>query len=266
VPEVNLEKHGKIYYIEKGSSQKDTIILLHGLGNRSISWKKQLDLLGEDYHVIAWDAPGYGESDDPDPWLCHFSEFADILYEFVETLKLKNIFLLGHSMGAAIAIDFTYRYPEKVRKLIIAAPTRGGAFIDEATNKSKLENRLHAVNKEGSVKLARDRTENLFSSHASKELIKKSEKIMQQVRPAGYSSVAYSLYNLNQKEIYSRIRTPTLVICGEEDRVTPVPESEYIHQQIPQSELILLSKAGHVCFLEQAESFRNSIVCFLKKT
>jgi len=263
MPKVNLEKHGEIHYLERGDSDKEKIILLHGLGNQSKTWEEQLNMLSKNYHVIAWDAPGYGGSYDPYPWIHHFEEFSKILNQFCEALNFKKIFLVGHSMGAAIAIDFAYRFPEKVKKLIIADPTRGGAFKDEENNQKSLENRLYAINEEGSVKLAQDRTKNLFSDNASRTLIAKSEKIMQQVRPSGYSSVSYSLYNLNQKNIYPKIEVSTLIICGEEDKITPVAESDYIHQQIPYSKLSIIPKAGHLCFLEDPEGFQYRIINFL---
>lgn len=122
MPTVQL-KDFTIHYKKEGNGHP--LIILHGLGNNSQSWKSQLELLSHKFTVIAWDAPGYGESSDPKEEFKHFSQFADVLKEFVDKLGYKSIYLLGHSMGSAIAIDFTSRYPETVNKLIIADPTRG---------------------------------------------------------------------------------------------------------------------------------------------
>src|SRR5699024_2634421 len=235
MPKVVLQDYRTINYLEAGASNERTIVLLHGLGNRSITWKDQIAKLSSSFHVIAWDAPGYGDSYDPEPLFSNFSDFADVLLEFIEALSISHTYLVGHSMGAAIAIDFTYRFPEKVEKLIVADPTRGSAFISEEKSYKQLKTRLYAVNELGSSKLAQNRTKNLFSDYASEVLIKQSEKIMQQVRPAGYSSASYCLYNLNQKDIYPYVTVPTMVICGVDDKVTPVSESEYIHNHIPNS-------------------------------
>src|SRR5699024_6141320 len=160
------------------------------------------------------------DSFDPSPVYKDFSEFSDTLKEFVESLDLSNFYLVGHSMGAAIAIDFSYRFPDKVQKLILADPTRGSAFISEEKSYQQLEDRLYAINEQGSYKLAQDRAKNLFSDYATTQQIEKSEKIMAQVRPSGYSSASYSLYNLNQKNIYTFITVPILIIFYVIDKLT----------------------------------------------
>lgn len=262
MPKITLSNNKVIHYLESGISHDKTIILLHGLGNRSITWEKQLSLLNSHFHVIAWDAPGYGESFNPDPLYKNFSDFSDILLEFVDALNLPKIYLLGHSMGAAIAIDFSYRFSHRVKKLVVSNPPRGSAFISEEKNKQKLNNRLYAINELGAYKLAKDRIKNLFSNNAPIDMIEKSEKIMQQVRSPGYASVSYSLYNLNQKDIYSNIKVPTMVVCGEDDKITPVPEAEYIHNNIPNSSFKLIPKTGHLCFVENPTTFSNYIIDF----
>src|SRR5699024_5479257 len=80
--------------------------------------------------------------------------------------------------------------------------------------------------------------------------------------PAGYSSASYCLYNLNQKDIYPYVTVPTMVICGVDDKVTPVSESEYIHNHIPNSRISLIPKAGHLCFIEAPTEFRNNVMKF----
>jgi len=260
-----LKGNRAINYLEAGKSNNQTIVLLHGLGNRSTTWEEQLSKLSSHFHVIAWDAPGYGDSFDPSPVYKDFSEFSDTLKEFVESLDLSNFYLVGHSMGAAIAIDFSYRFPDKVQKLILADPTRGSAFISEEKSYQQLEDRLYAINEQGSYKLAQDRAKNLFSDYATTQQIEKSEKIMAQVRPSGYSSASYSLYNLNQKNIYPLITVPTMIICGEEDKITPVPESKYIYNHISNSELVTIPKAGHLCFLEAPKKFSDYVINFFAK-
>src|SRR5687767_10038664 len=99
-----------IHYEIEGKGKP--VIILHGMGNNSQSWKKQLAGLSENNTVIAWDAPGYGKSSDPKEELTEFSQFADILKGFVKALNYKSVTLLGHSMGSAIALDFCYRFPE----------------------------------------------------------------------------------------------------------------------------------------------------------
>ncbi|WP_163100218.1 alpha/beta fold hydrolase [Peribacillus alkalitolerans] len=253
----------RVHYRESGNGK--AIVILHGLGNNSQSWKHQLNGLEDQYRIIAWDAPGYGESSDPKEEFQQFSQFADVLKEFLCSLGLQSVYLLGHSMGSAIAIDFTVRFPEMVDALIISDATRGAAGLSQDENKSKLENRLHSINTLEPNELAKKRVKALLSPNASPEVIEEAERIMSQVRPSGYRSVSYSLANLNQMELLSSIQVPTLVLCGELDQVTPVSESKIFHEKISNSEFAIVPNTGHLCYQEDPETFNKLVIDFLQK-
>lgn len=122
-----------IHYQAEGNGEP--LVILHGLGNNSQSWKNQLEGLSKEFTVIAWDAPGYGKSSDPKVEFTQFSQFAEVLKGFIDGLQYKTVNLLGHSMGSAIALDFCGRYPARVNRLIIADPTRGA--LGRAMRKTK---------------------------------------------------------------------------------------------------------------------------------
>lgn len=252
----------EIHYEMEGTGHP--LIILHGLGNNSQSWKNQLDGLKSNFTVIAWDAPGYGKSSDPKEEYRGFDQFADVLKGFIDKLNYQKVYLLGHSMGSAIAIDFCNRYTEMVAKLIIADPTRGSAGGTKVENESKLQTRINNINKLDPKELAKQRVPNLLAPNAKEEIIKEAERIMSQVRPLGYRSVAYSLYNLNNMDILPKISVPTLIICGEMDKATPVSESQIFHDQIPGSKFVIIPNTGHLCYQEDPESFNNVVVDFLE--
>ncbi|SFE99053.1 alpha/beta fold hydrolase [Alteribacillus iranensis] len=252
-----------IHYVMEGEGPP--LILLHGMGNNARSWVHQFEELKKHYTVIAWDAPGYGNSSDPDYLLKDFSDFSAYLNGMVEKLQLNNIYLLGHSMGAAIAVDFATRYPEKVERLILAATTRGAAALTPDDNLKKHQGRCELVDTTSPEEIARTRVPALLSPHASESVRKYAEDIMAEIRPMGYKSVSHGLYNLNQMDAYPEISMPTLIICGKDDRVTPVSESEIIHQLIKNSRLQLLNDAGHLCYLEQPTIFNELVKQFLNE-
>ncbi|ARJ37654.1 alpha/beta hydrolase [Sporosarcina sp. P18a] len=252
-----------IHYLSKGSGPP--LVLLHGLGNNSKSWIHQLEGLKKDYTVIAWDAPGYGQSADPVPELQHFSQFADHLKKFLDDLLLEEVYLLGHSMGAAIAIDFAIRFPEMVTKLMIAAPTRGAAGLNEEENIKKRKARHDLVENTPPEELARQRTSALLAANVDSSILEYAQNIMAEVRLAGYKSVANSLYHLNQMDEYSKVMVPTLVICGEEDQVTPVSESEIIVERLKDGRLKTIADAGHLSYLEKPEVFNKYVLDFLRE-
>lgn len=251
-----------IHYEIEGNGKP--LIILHGMGNNSQSWKKQLSGLSENYTVIAWDAPGYGKSSDPSEEFTDFSQFADILKEFIKNLNYKSVTLLGHSMGSAIALDFCYRFPEMVDRLIISDATRGAAALTVEENKKKLDARLNSINTLDPKEIAIHRVKELLAPNPNPEVKQEAERIMSQVRPMGYRSVAYSLFHLNQMDLLSSIITPTLIICGELDKVTPVSDSEIFHKKIKNSELAIIAGTGHLCYQEDPNIFNRIVLDFLK--
>jgi pimeloyl-ACP methyl ester carboxylesterase len=250
-----------IHYEMVGSGHP--LVILHGLGNNSQSWKKQLASLSEQFTVIAWDAPGYGKSSDPKEELKDFSQFADVLKGFIEGLNYETVNLLGHSMGSAIALGFCKRYPQMVDKLIIANATRGAAALSEVENEFRLKNRLNNIDTLDPKELAKLRVKELLAPEHDPAVKKEAERIMSQVRPMGYRSVAYSLSNLNQMDFLAQIKVPTLVICGEMDKATPVSESKVFHEHISDSKMVIIPKTGHLCYQEDPVSFNSAVLDFL---
>lgn len=239
------------------------LIILHGMGNNSQSWKKQLTGLSNQFTVIAWDAPGYGKSSDPKVEFREFKQFADVLKGLIEKLNYESVTLLGHSMGSAIALDFSYCFPEMVDALIISDATRGAAALSKEENERKLKNRLHNIETVEPAELAKLRVKELLSPQPDLEIKKEAERIYSQIRPMGFRSVAYSLFSLNQMDILSSITTPTLVICGELDRVTPVSESQIFHDAIKDSTFVTIPGTGHLCYQEDPNNFNAIVLDFL---
>lgn len=252
----------RIHYQSAGEGVP--LVLLHGLGNNSQSWSRQYAGLKEHFHVIGWDTPGYGKSSDPDPEFRTFGELAEVLKGFLDALNLGPVYLLGHSMGSTLAMEFAAKYPEYLKALILAASTRGGAAHPES-NEKKLKNRLNNIENLPPQELAELRTPAMFSPYASEELIAEAKGIMSQVRLAGYRSVAYSLYNADQTPLLASIKVPTMLICGEDDGVTPVAESKEVEQRIAGAALNLIPKAGHLCYMEQPHMFNDLVRTFIEE-
>ncbi|MFL6557536.1 MAG: alpha/beta fold hydrolase [Bacillus sp. (in: firmicutes)] len=251
----------QIHYEIEG--QGAPLIILHGMGNNSQSWKKQLTGLSKQFTVIAWDAPGYGKSSDPKVELKEFKQFADVLKGFIDKLNYESVTLLGHSMGSAIALDFCYRFPKMVDALIISDATRGAAALTKEENERRLNNRLTNIETLDPKELAKLRVKELLSPQPDPEIKKEAERIYAQIRPMGFRSVAYSLFSLNQMEILSSISAPTLVICGELDRVTPVSESQIFHDSIKGSTFATIPGTGHLCYQEDPNRFNEIVLDFL---
>lgn len=110
---------GHIFWREIG--QGEALVFLHGSWHDSSQWVPVLEQLGVDYHCLAPDLLGFGESEHPD---IHYSIELQIeaLAEYLENLRLKQIYLVGHSLGAWIAASYALKYLDQVRGLVLIAP------------------------------------------------------------------------------------------------------------------------------------------------
>ena len=112
-----------ISYREAG--QGIPVVLLHGIGSGSGSWLFQLESLQQNYHLIAWDAPGYGQSSPLTKEIPEALDYADTLKRLVDALRLKTFYLIGHSFGALIAAAYCHQFSASVSSLVLVDPAMG---------------------------------------------------------------------------------------------------------------------------------------------
>jgi pimeloyl-ACP methyl ester carboxylesterase len=136
VPVADIGQH-EITYREQGSGP--AVVFLHGWPTDSREFVHQLDELSESYRVIAWDAPGAGESSDPSEG-ASLEDWADWLAKFVHSLGLATIHVAGLSWGGGLALAFVQRHPGFVRSLVLMSAYAGwGGSLPDAEVKRRLE-------------------------------------------------------------------------------------------------------------------------------
>ena len=253
----------KIHY-ERAGSGPEVLLLLHGIGSNSRSFRHQLDGLSDTYSVIAWDAPGYGRSEDP---VAPFSlaDLADRAVELLDELQIDAAHVLGLSMGGVVAQLVYHHYPRRVRSLILADTNPGGGAVAEPERSERVRQRLDALDRLGPQGMAEQRAPNLVGPGAPLELIAELTSIMVEVRPAGYRAAAIALGNTDLTAKLSTIRVPTLVIHGEQDRVVLLETARMLAATIPDARLVIIPDAGHVSNQEQPATFNNAVRAFLQE-
>ena len=250
----------KIHYMERGSGP--LLLLFHGVGGGAWIWQPQIEALSDSFRVVAWDARGYGESDDP-PHPLTQRDFADDANALLDHLGVEQAHVCGNSMGGMIAQGFYQAYPHRVRSLILCDTMPGFGSLP---NKDEiLAERLNAIDSQPLAQVARERAPSLLADHPDAAHVALMAERMAQLRQEPYRQAWVAMFEVDYRGLLPKITVPTLIICGREDKVTPVAISEQLHGGIPGSQLYLMDGAGHISNIEKPEEFNTAVREFVQK-
>jgi pimeloyl-ACP methyl ester carboxylesterase len=237
------------------------LVLLHGIGGTP--WRCQFDALADDYTVIAWHAPGYGRSSDPDSeWT--MAEYAGVLAGFLDGLGIARAHFLGQSWGGVLVQEFYRDHADRVRSLILSDTTLGGdAARPDAMD--RLAVRLRAAETMTAADFARVRTPQLLGPDVSPSVAAAVEATLaRMVHPAGFRNAAIALAHADTRAVLPQIAVPTLVLCGEHDPVTPPAVGTRLIGEIPDVRMVIIPGAGHLGAIEQPERYNAAVRDFLR--
>lgn len=245
--------------------QGNALVFLHAFPLSSAMWEPQIQEFSKSHRVIALDLRGHGDSDAP---LWHFTldDFAEDIRELLRHLGISDATFIGLSMGGYILLALIRKYPELVRKMVLA-DTRAQADNEEA--KAGRFVMAQVAYQKGSQAIADMMMPKLLGSTS----LEKRQNIVNSIRSIinknQSSGIVVDLMAMAQRSdstsLLSNISCPTLVIVGEEDVATPPPEAHYIKDRIPGAELAVLPEAGHLSNLEQPQGFNQALHSFFKK-
>ncbi len=211
-------------------------LILHGWGSKSDRWEAVGELLSKKgLMVVIPDLPGFGKSQEPkEAW--SIDDYVDLVMELLKNFpEFKDEFyLFGHSFGGAIAVKFSIKYPQRIKKLFLAA----AACIRKKTTAKSYLHKISKIMKVFSFLPLYKQLRNAIY----KFIIKKSDyPFVEGVMKETYVKVV--LEDLSQKLLF--VKVPTVIIWGDQDELTPVEYSHIINQKIEKSKLIILPNIKH---------------------
>ncbi|WP_346008075.1 alpha/beta hydrolase [Janibacter terrae] len=234
-----------------------TAVLLHGIGGNAASLGELGDRLADQgVLAIAWDAPGYGRSRDPRGPV----DLVDRLAGVITARRLGRVDLVGTSWGGVIATVLAHRRPELVRSLVLADSTRGSATDDDKARAMRA--RVAELESLGAEEFAARRAGRLVSPHADDDVAVQVRQQMARVRVPGYRVAAEFMAGADTGPLLRGITAPTLVVVGEDDVVTGVPESRLLADRIPGAQLGIIPLAGHAAVTERPAAVADAILDF----
>jgi pimeloyl-ACP methyl ester carboxylesterase len=249
-----------ISYRETGAGQ--ALVLLHGIGSSSAGWLAQLETLAG-YRLIAWDAPGYGESDFLAPERPKAADYAQALHEFLDRLLLKDVVLVGNSLGCLMAGAYGAAHGERVRSMLLLGPAGGYASLPD--REEKLRGRLEELDRLGPDGLAEKRSPSVVAKGSSAfalELVKWNHR---RLRPRGMRQALHCLAQGSLASDARRFQKKVLVGCGSEDVITPEAGCKQIAAAFPRAEYRALPGLGHVPHIEAPGKINEMIADFVPR-
>ncbi|HEX9600528.1 MAG TPA: alpha/beta hydrolase [Mariniflexile sp.] len=239
------------------------IIFLHGYPFDKTMWQGQLDFLKSSYRLIPCDIRGFGKSTDEESSLS-IDLFADDLIEFMDELSIDKAIICGLSMGGFIALNAMKRFPDRFEALILCDTQ---CIADTAEVKEKRYKTINEIEADGVANF----NEGFIKSVFHKDSITNKKELVEQLRSVVFANsehvIIQGLIALAERSetcsFLDKISIPTLIICGREDEVTPLAQSELMNKAIEGSVLHVIDNAGHVSNLEQPDEFNKHLHDFL---
>lgn len=250
---------GSISYVEKGTGT--TVVFLHGIGSSARSWQAAFEVSPSDWHVMAWNAPGYPPSSPLQAEWPSASDYAERLKALLDACSMNTVHLVGHSLGCLMAARFAKLYTSRTKSLTLASCAIGHARMTEAERDRLLSSRLGDVAELGPRAMAEKRGPRLLGPKANEEQIRAVVDTMASIDPAGYAQGAHMLSKgdlIGDLETLSR-DLPLQFIYGSADVITPPDVNQRAAATRPDAPVTVLQDAGHACYIEQPQAFINAV-------
>jgi pimeloyl-ACP methyl ester carboxylesterase len=249
---------GFVRYREKAASKPglETCVLLHGIGSGSGSWVKLLTGALPN-RMLAWDAPGYSDSNPLRSEQPGSQDYAQVLWAWLDELGVKEpVHLLGHSLGCIMAAGAAAQRPERVSRLTLLSPAQGYGTAPADVRERKTTERIQAVQELGLQAMAAQRAPRLLSPQAQPQEIELAVAMMGRLNPGGYFQATHLLGGADIRHdlktafaAQPALQQRTQVACGAQDIITPPAACQALANELnlPYTDL---GAVGHLCALQ----------------
>jgi len=272
---IDINDSTTIAYVDEGAGDK-TLVFIHGLATYLPSWRKNIKVLKNKYRCIAIDLPGYGRSS-KDRANGSMAVYADVVNQLIQALKLKNVVLVGHSMGAQITLVAALKQPNLLA-IILAAPAGFETFNEDEAKWLKAVFNPNSIAAATPDQIAFNYGLNFFKISSDIQFMiddrinmTKSDDFMEYCKV-----VSQGVSGMLDEPVFEKLKTiklPVMAVYGKEDGLIP---NKYLHKtsttlevakkglsQLKLGELKMISECGHFVPFEKPDIFNDIIVEFL---
>jgi 4,5:9,10-diseco-3-hydroxy-5,9,17-trioxoandrosta-1(10),2-diene-4-oate hydrolase len=262
----------RVNVIELGSGPP--IVFVHGLSGSWQNWLEQLPVFARDHRVVAFDLPGFGESEMPaeEISIAGYARWLDALYD---ALEIDSAAVVGNSMGGFIGAELAIAFPARVERLVLVSAA--GLTVEHQRDEralavlKTLDKRLTAyagwLGTRSDALSRRPRARRMiFGLVAHRPDLLPAPLVAEQIRGSGKPGFVPALDALTSYPIRDRlpeIACPTLIVWGTEDRLVPVRDADEFARLIPNARKVVWPQTGHMAMLERPEAFNRLLAAFL---
>lgn len=249
--EFSIKEENGFKYIDEGEGE--VLILLHGLMGALSNWTDVVDEFKKDYRVIIPLLPLY----DLPLITTGVKSLAKFVHKFVKYKKLKNITVLGNSLGGHVGLIYTLNHPEEVKSLVL---TGSSGLYENAFGGS--------FPRREDYEFIKEKVEFTFydPATATKELVDEVYQIVNdRIKVIKILAMAKSAIRHNMAKDIHKIKVPVCLIWGKDDRITPPEVAVEFNQLLPDSELNWVDKCGHAPMMERPIEFNAYLKKFLDR-
>jgi 3-oxoadipate enol-lactonase len=249
------------YYEVHGKEGAPWLVFSHSLACSVRMWDGEIAKHKDRFRVLAYDTRGHGQSAAPKgPYT--LEQLADDLKALFTHLKIEKPHFVGLSMGGMIGQTAALKYPGLFRSMTLCDTT--SRYPAEAA--PMWAERIRVAESKGMEPLVQGTLERWFTESFRKNAKDKVERVAALIRStpvAGYAGCCAAIPKINVTTRLKEVRTPTLVICGNDDPATPPSMAREIQENIPGAKLSLIPQAAHLANIEQPEAFNRALAEFL---
>ena len=241
-----------IAYEDTGEGR--AIVFVHGACENSMFWNHQ-KILSDRFRIIALDLPGHGESEPSiEVEQISIKRYSDIVSAFIAKVCPEKAVIVGHSMGGAIALTNVIEHRENLRGLVLVGTGAKLGVLPSIREgiRTKFDETVKSVV-----------GPRQFSSKTNLETIR---FVTDEILKCNNAIAAADYEACNGFDVRQKLQTitlPTLIIVGEEDKMTPVTWSVYMKENIPKAKLVVMMDSSHLPMLERPSEFNRQLSEFV---
>jgi pimeloyl-ACP methyl ester carboxylesterase len=249
-----------LYYEIHGSGFP--ALFISGLGAGTWAWEPQVPFFSRHYQMISFDNRGAGRSSTP-PGPYSIEQMALDSIRLMHSLDMEKTFVVGLSMGGMIAQELALILPHRISGLVLAATHPGGAM--RIPGSPEVYERLMDNNGLSQEEIGEKNIPVLFSP----KTVSRRPEIIQAYRERqkdipdqpehAFAAQQEAVQGFDCSKRLSKIKAPTLVLAGEDDRLIPAENARHMAEHIPDSQVFILPDAGHLIHMEQTEEFNKAV-------